>query len=57
MYMCIVLYIYIWICQVWCSGIQGMYAQLMEGSSAMGICALFYIYIYIDLLLDVPSLV
>ena len=27
------------------------------GQSAIGICALFYIYIYIDLPLDVPSLV
>ena len=35
----------------WCSGIQGIYAQLMGGQSAMGICALFYIYI------DLPSLV
>ena len=31
-------------CQVWCSSIQGMYAQLQGGQSAMGICALFYIY-------------
>ena len=27
------------------------------GQSVIGICALLYIYIYIDLLLDVPSLV
>ena len=33
--------------QVWCNGIQGIYAQLMGGPSAMGICALS---IYIDLL-------
>ena len=38
-------------CQVWCSGIQGIYSQLAGGQSAMGICALFYIYI------DLPSLV
>ena len=30
-------------CQVWCSGIQGIYAQL-GGQSAMGIYALCYIY-------------
>ena len=43
-------------CQVSCSGIQGIYAQLEEGGqSAIGICALFYIYI--DLPLDVASLV
>ena len=42
---------------MWCSGIQGIYAQLEEGvgQSGIGICALFYIYI--DLPLDVPSLV
>ena len=32
-------------CQVWCSSIQGIYARLEEGGqSAIGICALFYIY-------------
>ena len=31
-------------CQVWCSGIQGIYAQVTGGQSAMGIYALFYIY-------------
>ena len=36
--------LYIKICQVWCSSIQGIYAQLMGGQSAMGIYALFYIY-------------
>ena len=44
--------------QVWCTSMQGIYAQLEEGvwgQSAIGICALFYIYI--DLPLDVPSLV
>ena len=47
-------------CQVWCTGMQGIYAQLEEGvggQSAIGICALFYIYIYIYLPLGVPSLV
>ena len=43
-------------CQVWCSSMQGIYAQLVEqGQYAIGICALFFIYI--DLPLDVPSLV
>ena len=42
-------------CQVWCSGIQGIYAQLQGGQSAICRCALFSIYI--DLPLDVPSLV
>ena len=42
-------------CQVWCSSIQGIYAPLEGGQSAIGICALFYTYI--DLPLDVPSLV
>ena len=32
------------ICQVWCNNIQGNHAQVMGGQSAMGICALFYIY-------------
>ena len=32
-------------CQVWCSTIQGIYARLMGGPSAIGICALS-IYIY-----------
>ena len=31
-------------CKVWCSGIQGIYAQLEGGQSAIGICAFFYIY-------------
>ena len=31
-------------CQVWCSSIQGIYARVTEGQSAMGIYALFYIY-------------
>ena len=34
---------------------KAIYAQLMGGPSAMGICALFYIYI--DLPLDVPCAV
>ena len=46
-YMYIVLYICRFaneMCQVWCSSIQGIYAQLEGGSqSAIGICALFYI--------------
>ena len=45
---------------VWCTSMQGIYAQLEEGvgsQSAIGICAFFYIYIYIDLPLDVPSVV
>ena len=42
-------------CQVWCSGMQGIYAGLQEGQSAIGICALFYLYI--DLPLDMPGLV
>ena len=37
--------LYIEICQVWCSSIKGIYAQLMGDPSTMGICALFYIYI------------
>ena len=37
--------------QVWCTGMQGIYAQFEEeGQSAIGIGALFYIYI--DLPLD-----
>ena len=32
-----------YMCQVWCSGIQGIYAQLTGGQSAMGMCALCYI--------------
>ena len=42
-------------CEVWCSSIQDIYAQLTGGPSVMGICALLYIYIYIyiDLPLDV----
>ena len=31
-------------CQVWCSSIQGIYASVTGGQSAMGIHALFYIY-------------
>ena len=30
-------------CQVWCSSIQGIYAEL-GGQSAMGIYTLFYMY-------------
>ena len=37
-------------CQVWCSGIQGISAQL-GGQLSMGIYALFYIYT------DLPSFV
>ena len=43
---------------IWCNGFGEIYAELEEGSggqSGIGICALFYIYI--DLPLDVPSLV
>ena len=53
-YMCIVLYIYR-SAKFWCSSIQGIYAQLMGSPSVMGIYAMFYIYI--DLPVDVPSLV
>ena len=43
-------------CQVWCSSIQGINARLEEGGqSAIGICALFYIYR--EMPLDVTSLV
>ena len=36
------------ICHIWCSSIQGIYAQVTGGGkSAIGIYALFYIYIYI----------
>ena len=42
--MCIVLYVQL----IWCSGMHGISAQLEGGQSAMGICALFYIYIYIS---------
>ena len=41
------MYIYIYIChemcQVWCSGIAGMYARLEGCQSAIGISALCYI--------------
>ena len=33
-------------CQVWCSSMQGIYSRLQAGQSAMGVCALSYIYIY-----------
>ena len=39
--MCIVLYIY----QVWCSGVQGIYTQLAGGSIYHGyMCIVLYIY-------------
>ena len=44
-YMCIVLYIYE---LLWCNGFPKIYAQLEEGGwdqSAIGICALCYIYL------------
>ena len=44
-YMCIVLYMKL----MWCNGFAEIYAQLEVGQSAIGICALFYIYTYIDL--------
>ena len=44
--MCIVLYMKL----IWCNGFAEIYAQL-EGQSAIGICALFFIYI------DLPSVV
>ena len=37
------IYICHYMCQVWCSSIQCIYAQFEGGSSAMGICALCYI--------------
>ena len=40
-YLCIVLYMKL----MWCHGFAEIYAQLEGGQSAIGICALFYIYI------------
>ena len=45
-YICILLYMKL----IWCNGFAQIYAQL-GGQSAIGICALFFIYI------DLPSLV
>ena len=45
-YMCIVQYLKL----IWCNGFPEIYAELEEGwwgQSAVGICALYYIYIYI----------
>ena len=48
--MCIVLYMKL----IWCNGFAEIYAQLEEGVS---ICHGYIFDIYIDLPLDVPSLV
>ena len=37
-YMCILLYVKL----ILCSGVPQMYGQLVGGTSAMGICAFFY---------------
>ena len=39
-YLCIVLYMKL----IWCHGFAEIYALLERGQSAIGICALFYIY-------------
>ena len=43
-YMCIVLYMKL----IWCNGFAEIYARLERGQSAIGICALFYIYVTVQ---------